>query len=87
MTELQNLSLEEKLELLELLELRDRRHRENMLVAYAPYTKQKEFHNASSQFRERLFMAGHQLGRIERPGPFRELVGDWLDRISGSPRP
>lgn len=63
MTELQNLSLEEKLELLELLELRDRRHRENMLASYSPYTKQKEFHNASAEFRERLFMAGNQLGK------------------------
>ena len=29
-----------------------------------------------------LDMAGHQLGRIERPGPFRALVGDWLDRTA-----
>jgi len=28
-----------------------------------------------------LDMAGHQLGRIERPGPFRALVGDWLERL------
>ncbi len=28
-----------------------------------------------------LDMAGHQLGRIERPGPFRALVGDWLERM------
>lgn len=28
-----------------------------------------------------LDMAGHHLGRIERPGPFRALVGDWLDRM------
>jgi pimeloyl-ACP methyl ester carboxylesterase len=29
-----------------------------------------------------LDMAGHQLGRVERPGPFRALVGDWLDRLA-----
>ena len=29
-----------------------------------------------------LDMAGHQLGRIERPGPFRALVGDWLERMA-----
>jgi pimeloyl-ACP methyl ester carboxylesterase len=28
-----------------------------------------------------LDLAGHQLGRVERPGPFRELVADWLDRM------
>jgi len=28
-----------------------------------------------------LDMAGHQLGRTERPGPFRALVGDWLERM------
>ncbi len=29
-----------------------------------------------------LDMAGHQLGRIERPGPFRALLGDWLERLT-----
>jgi pimeloyl-ACP methyl ester carboxylesterase len=29
-----------------------------------------------------LDMAGHQLGRIERPVPFRALVGDWLERMA-----
>lgn len=29
-----------------------------------------------------LDMAGHQLGRIECPAPFRALVGDWLDRMA-----
>lgn len=33
-----------------------------------------------------LDMAGHQLGRIERPGPFRELVGDWLERMAVNER-
>jgi phage terminase large subunit-like protein len=60
---LQSLSVEEKLELLELLTIRDRRHRENMLEAYKPYVKQKEFHEVGKDFRERLFMAGNQLGK------------------------
>jgi len=30
-------------------------------------------------------MAGHHLGRIERPALFRALVGDWLERMT-SPR-
>jgi pimeloyl-ACP methyl ester carboxylesterase len=28
-----------------------------------------------------LDLAGHQLGRIERPAPFNVLVADWLDRM------
>jgi len=31
-----------------------------------------------------LDMAGHQLGRIERPGPFRALVSDWLERMASA---
>ena len=38
-----------------------RRLRENRLQAYAPYQKQREFHSTIS--RERLFMAGNQLGK------------------------
>jgi phage terminase large subunit-like protein len=57
------LTLEEKLELLQLLELRDRRSRENWLLNYKPYAKQREFHEAGATFRERLFMAGNQLGK------------------------
>lgn len=32
-----------------------------------------------------LDMAGHQLGRLERPGLFRALVGDWLERMASRP--
>lgn len=60
---LAHLSPEEKLELLELLQLRDRRRRENMLAHYKPYQKQVDFHEAGARFRERLFMAGNQLGK------------------------
>jgi pimeloyl-ACP methyl ester carboxylesterase len=31
-----------------------------------------------------LDMAGHQLGRVERPDPFRALVGDWLERVASA---
>jgi Terminase large subunit, T4likevirus-type, N-terminal len=33
------------------------------LRAYRPYPKQREFHAAGLRFRERLFMAGNQLGK------------------------
>jgi phage terminase large subunit-like protein len=57
------LSPEEKLEVLELLELRDRRIRRNWLRGYAPYKPQLKFHEAGQHYRERLFMAGNQLGK------------------------
>ncbi len=31
-----------------------------------------------------LDVAGHQLGRIERPAVFRSLVGDWLERVAAA---
>src|SRR5687768_14520018 len=33
------------------------------LTDYAPYAKQREFHAAGKQYRERLLMAGNQLGK------------------------
>lgn len=41
----------------------ERRKRRNRLPNYLPYTKQKEFHAAGLIHRERLFMAGNQLGK------------------------
>ncbi len=29
-------------------------------------------------------MAGHHLGRIERPAVFQALVGDWLERMQAT---
>ncbi|WEX76171.1 terminase family protein [Sinorhizobium numidicum] len=46
-----------------LLEELDRRQRTNILDRYRPYAKQREFHLAGAAFRERLFMAGNQLGK------------------------
>ena len=60
---IEHLTPDEKLELLQLLELRDRRQRENWLQNYKPYPKQKEFHANGAAHRERLFMAGNQLGK------------------------
>ena len=41
----------------------ERRQKRNQLSRYRPYTKQREFHDAGAGHRERLFMAGNQLGK------------------------
>lgn len=46
----------------------DQRKRRNLLRAYKPYPKQREFHAAGRQFRERLLMAGNQLGKTLSAG-------------------
>ena len=61
--DLSALSDDDKRELYELLRIRDVRARRNRLEAYAPYAKQAEFHANGSAYRERLFMAGNQLGK------------------------
>lgn len=57
------LSDEEKRELYELLKLKDTREKRNRLAAYSPYAKQRDFHTASANYRERLFMAANQSGK------------------------
>lgn len=52
-----------RLELFEALQERDRRISRNRLATYKPYEKQMEFHAAGANKRERLFMAGNQLGK------------------------
>ena len=52
-----------KSELLELLEERARRTRRRRLFAYRPYSKQREFHALGAHKRERLLVAGNQLGK------------------------
>lgn len=49
--------------MLQLLEEKERRKRQNRLAEYKPYSKQVEFHQAGRAYRERLFMAGNQLGK------------------------
>lgn len=51
------------MELAKLLEEKSRRARSNLLAAYRPYPKQHEFHQSGAVHRERLFMAGNQLGK------------------------
>ncbi|RAS13539.1 terminase large subunit domain-containing protein [Ensifer adhaerens] len=60
---LASLNSSEKRELLQLLEEKERRTRQNRLATYKPYRKQVEFHKSGVAFRERLFMAGNQLGK------------------------
>lgn len=52
-----------KLELADLLQERQRRLNRTKLFRYRPYTKQLEFHAAGAEHRERLLMAGNQLGK------------------------
>lgn len=54
---------DEKRELYDLLRLKDIRAKRNRLATYTPYKKQIEFHSAGASHRERLFMAGNQLGK------------------------
>src|SRR5215468_9786702 len=42
---------------------RTRRSTENKLAYYAPYPKQRAFHDAGAKHRERLLMAGNQVGK------------------------
>ena len=37
---------------------------EDKLASYKPYLKQAEFHAAGAKHRERLLMAGNQLGKV-----------------------
>ncbi len=56
-------STETKRELAALLAERKRRFDRTKLSRYQPYTKQREFHERGREARERLLMAGNQLGK------------------------
>ena len=45
------------------MEETNKRKQENKLLYYRPYAKQLAFHAAGKTYRERLFMAGNQLGK------------------------
>jgi phage terminase large subunit-like protein len=61
---LQSMSYEQQSETLSLLiDQREERRRTNRLLQYLPYPKQSEFHKSGELYRERLFMAGNQLGK------------------------
>jgi len=57
----------------------------NKLADYAPYLKQREFHSAGATFRERLFIAGNQLGKTWAGGyeTAIHLTGRYPDWWSG----
>lgn len=52
-----------KSELLTLLQEAKRRKDRRRLTEYRPYARQREFHAAGAEHRERLLMAGNQLGK------------------------
>jgi hypothetical protein len=56
-------STEAKRELAALLTERKRRFDRTRLTRYQPYPKQEAFHSAGLTHRERLLMAGNQLGK------------------------
>lgn len=60
---LDSLSYSERQELAEILEGLSRFKARNRLREYRPYAKQRAFHMAGTAYRERLFMAGNQLGK------------------------
>ncbi|RWF41622.1 MAG: terminase [Mesorhizobium sp.] len=74
---LASLSYSQKQELAQLLEERERRKARNRLAEYRPYAKQRQFHLAGVANRERLFMAGNQLGKTLAGG------AEWAMHLSG----
>jgi len=73
--------------LLKLLEReQSKRIAQNRLKAYAPYTKQREFHDAGAVHHERLFMAGNQLGKTWAGGfeTAMHLTGRYPDWWKGA---
>lgn len=81
--DLDKLTYVQKKGFLEILEAKTRYEAENMLASYIPYPKQMEFHAAGSTWRERLLMAGNQLGKcatvasyIEHPDGSRSTFGE-----------
>jgi phage terminase large subunit-like protein len=67
------------------LEELDRRQRENKLSYYTPYPKQLAFHQLSATKRERLFLAGNQLGKTYAGGAelAMHLTGRYPDGWQG----
>ena len=74
---LASLTYSQRLELAQLLEEQARRKGRNALAAYRPYDKQAIFHAAGATNRERLFMAGNQLGKTKAGG------AEWAMHLTG----
>src|SRR5215472_15811718 len=53
-----------------------RRSTENRLAYYEPYLKQLQFHAAGSTHRERLLMAGNQIGPVGNTSSENRIVFD-----------
>jgi hypothetical protein len=64
---------------------KNRRLTENRLAYYKPYPKQAEFHNAGAKHRERLLMAGNQLGKTLAGGfeVAMHATGRYPDWVAG----
>lgn len=60
---LQTLDRSQLLQVVETLSALKKRRAENQLQTYQPYTRQKQFHTEGATHRERLLMAGNQLGK------------------------
>ena len=54
-----------------------RRASRDQLTSYRPYSKQAAFHAAGAESRERLFMAGNQLGKTKAGG------SEWAMHLTG----
>ena len=70
-------SWDSRLELAALLEQKSQRQKRNRLAGYRPYAKQRLFHAAGATHRERLFMAGNQLGKTLAGG------AEWAIHLTG----
>ncbi len=66
---------------------RNRRLTENRLAYYKPYPKQREFHAAGATIRERLLMAGNQVGKTLAGGfeAAMHATGRYPDWWKGQP--
>lgn len=62
-SKINNLPFEKKKQLYTLLAQRERVRATTKLTRYRPYAKQRAFHDAGLNYRERLLMAGNQLGK------------------------
>lgn len=83
---LQSMPLEQRSALLLTLETeRAQRRRTNRLKGYKPYAKQSDFHAAGAKYRERLFMAGNQLGKTMAGAAetAMHLTGEYPDSWAG----
>lgn len=79
------LSTAQKREIVRVLEEKARRKRTNRLASYRPYAKQAEFHALGAAVRERLLIAGNQLGKTWSAGfeTSMHLTGRYPDDWAG----